>query len=81
MLFDYQKKSLPFMELEVLFLCPQQPTTRPLTEKLTFLERASRSGLMKYIIKSLIYFGTTNIYWSIQATCFDLLTGPLQAIN
>jgi len=36
---------------------------------------------MKYIIKSLIYVSTTNIYWSIKATCFDLLTGHHQAIS
>ena len=29
------------------------------------LERASRSALMKYIIHSLIYVNTTDIYWSI----------------
>ena len=47
--------------------------------KIYILKRASRSALMKYIINSLIYLSTTNIYWSIQATCFDLLTGHLQA--
>ena len=47
------------------------------------LERASRSALKKYeyMINSLIYVSTTNIYWSIQATCFDLLTSHHQATN
>ena len=31
-------------------------------EKYFFLERASRSALMKYTIKSLIYVSATNIY-------------------
>ena len=43
------------------------------------LEKASRSALMKCIIYSLIYVSTINIYWIIQVTCFDLLTGHHQA--
>jgi len=31
-----------------------------------FLERASRSALIKYKINSLIYVSTTNIYWIIN---------------
>ena len=38
-----------------------------------FLGRATGSALMKCIIKSLIYVSTTNIYWNILATCFDLV--------
>ena len=34
-------------------------------DEFSVLERASRSALMKYIIYSLIYVSTTNIYWSI----------------
>ena len=36
---------------------------------------------MGYILNSLIYISTTNIYWSVSATCFDLLTGHHQATN
>ena len=32
-----------------------------------------------YTINSLIYVSTTIIYWIMQATCFDLLTGHHQA--
>jgi len=38
-------------------------------------EGESRSALMKYITNTLIYVSTTNIYWNIWATYFDLLTG------
>ena len=40
-----------------------------------------QSKLVYNKIKSLIYVSTTNIYWSIQETCFDLLTGHHQAIG
>jgi len=36
----------------------------------------SEAENQKYTINSLIYVSTTDIYWSIDATCFDdLLTG------
>ena len=34
-----------------------------------------------YIIKPLVYVSTINFFWSIQATCIDLLTGHRQATS
>jgi len=42
---------------------PENRSTK--IKPVVFLERASRSALMKYMIYSLIYVSTTNIYWSI----------------
>jgi len=33
------------------------------------------------MLNSLIHVSTTNIYWSTEATCFDLFTGHHQATS